>query len=198
MRLITFAAAGSRAPRAPLGAFVALRAVFAAVASALALRLRSPLGGPRPPLLAFPAPFGRTRRRRGGLRESGCRGLCPLRFCRLRAASNQRRLVTACPSTARGGNGRPRKRVAAGRPLCPFVAALPLLASVAICQPPPAYGVGARGQGSPAPFLRPSAFCSPLAVLRVGYAAATPLIAGLLRPARRVTSCVSNDNAVEG
>lgn len=219
-RYITFAAAGSRAPRAPMGAFVALRADFAAVASALRQGLRSSLGWPRAPLLAFPAPFGRARRRCAGLRESGSRGLCPLLFCRLRAASNQRRLVTTCPSTARGGNGRPPRQAAAGSTLWSVMAALPLFPPVAICQPPPSLGVGAQGQGCgtgrravrgalpcsqsvalilrPAPFLRPSALCSPRAVLRVGYAAATPLFAGLLRPARRVTSCVSNDNAVEG
>lgn len=67
-------------------------AVCAAVALPLNRGRRSSLGGPRSPLLAFPAPFGRARRRRAGLRESGCRGLCPLRFYRLRAACNQRRL----------------------------------------------------------------------------------------------------------
>ena len=87
------------------------------------------------------------------------------------------------------------------------MAALPLFPPVAICQPPPSLGVGAQGQGygtgrravrgalprsrpvalilRPAPFLRPSALCSPCAVLRVGYAAATPLFAGLLCMIRR-------------
>ena len=96
--------------------------------------------------------------------------------------------------------------------------ALPLFPPVTICQPPPACGVGAQGERAGTgqqmaggiscrlpfavlilhalPFLRPSANCSPLAVHCVGYAAATPLLAGLLRAASSCRRCVSNVNVV--